>query len=125
MPYFLKTLMHQAHVGILLGAGLCGALRDPAAQAGVATLVHTAGGFVRVYLTNGDAVNSVAISTSLFLIVMTSVLAGAALPFGLARAGLDPANAGTTIQVIMDVTGVIITCVTCKLILDTLAHSLT
>lgn len=58
------------------------------------------------------------------MIVMTSVLAGAALPFGLARAGLDPANAGTTIQVLMDVTGVVITCVTCKLILDTLTHSL-
>ncbi len=55
---------------------------------------------------------------------MTSVLAGAALPFGLARLGIDPANAGTSIQVLMDVSGVLITCVTCKLILDQLAHAL-
>jgi len=40
-----------------------------------------------------------AISTSLFLIVMVSVMLGSALPFGFARAGVDPAHAGTTIQV--------------------------
>ena len=123
MPYFIKTVTQQAHVGVLLGTGLCGVF----ACLCPSPLTHvpiTAGGFLRVYLTNGDVVNSIAISTSLFMIVMTSVLAGAALPFGLAKAGLDPANAGTTIQVLMDVTGVVITCVTCKLILDTLAHSL-
>ena len=36
---------------------------------------------------------------SLFLIVMVSVLLGSALPFGFARAGVDPAHAGTSIQV--------------------------
>lgn len=36
---------------------------------------------------------------SLFLIVMASVLLGSALPFGLARSGVDPAHAGTSIQV--------------------------
>lgn len=30
---------------------------------------------------------------------MTSVLTGTALPFGLAKLGVDPANAGTSIQV--------------------------
>lgn len=40
-----------------------------------------------------------AISVSLFLIVMASVLLGSALPFGLARSGVDPAHAGTSIQV--------------------------
>ncbi|CAN0201446.1 unnamed protein product, partial [Laminaria digitata] len=39
-----------------------------------------------------------AISVSLFLIVMVSVLLGSALPFGFARAGVDPAHAGTSIQ---------------------------
>lgn len=39
-----------------------------------------------------------AISMSLFLIVMVSVLLGSALPFGFARAGVDPAHAGTSIQ---------------------------
>lgn len=57
------------------------------------------GGFVRVYLTNGSLINSSAISIALFAIVMTSVLTGTALPFGLAKIGVDPANAGTSIQV--------------------------
>ena len=43
-----------------------------------------------------------AISMSLFLIVMVSVLLGSGLPFGFARAGVDPAHAGTTIQVKME-----------------------
>ena len=30
---------------------------------------------------------------------MTSVLTGTMLPFGLAKAGIDPANAGTSVQV--------------------------
>ena len=109
-----RTLSQQAVVGLLLGSGLA------------------VGGFVRVYLTNGNLANAVsvglshlrraaaalydseasagvceesalllqvAISASLFMIVMTSVLAGAGLPFGLARLGVDPANAGTSIQV--------------------------
>ncbi len=54
---------------------------------------------MRVYLTNGSLLNSTAISLSLFCIVMTSVLIGSALPFVLAKMGVDPANAGTSIQV--------------------------
>ena len=48
----------------------------------------------------------------------------AGLPFALARAGIDPANAGTSIQVVMDVSGVLITCATCHLVLDQLAQGL-
>ena len=60
---------------------------------------HAVAGFVRVYITDGSLLDSVAISASLFCIVMSSVLTGAALPFGLAMMGIDPANAGTSIQV--------------------------
>ena len=81
----------------------------------------SAAGWVRVYVTNGSALNSSAIAFSLFLIVCTSVIVGTLLPFGLARAGQDPANAGTSIQVLMDVLGVLITCVSCNFILDKLA----
>ena len=61
--------------------------------------VHAAAGFARVYITDGGLMNSFAISSALFCIVMTSVVTGTVLPFGLAMAGIDPANAGTTIQV--------------------------
>ena len=53
----------------------------------------------QVYVTNGDLNNACAISLSLFLIVQTSVVLGTALPFALAKVGIDPANAGTSIQV--------------------------
>jgi Mg/Co/Ni transporter MgtE len=94
------VLLQQIKVGLLLGTGL------------------SVAGWLRVYITNGDAQNSTAIALSLFLIVLTSVLLGAALPFGLARAGVDPANAGTSIQVLMDCLGVLITCVCCHYVLD-------
>jgi hypothetical protein len=38
------------------------------------------------------------------------------MPFALAASGQDPANAGTTIQVVMDIMGVVITCVVCSLV---------
>ncbi len=50
-------------------------------------------------MSEGGLLDSFAISTSLFFIVMTSVLTGTVLPFALAFVGIDPANAGTTIQV--------------------------
>ncbi|GLI66655.1 hypothetical protein VaNZ11_010583 [Volvox africanus] len=102
-PSARATMRDQAFVGLLLGTGL------------------SAGGFVRVYATHGDVANASAISISLFLIVMTSVMLGTALPFALARAGVDPANAGTSIQVLMDILGVAITCVTCYFVLVQLA----
>lgn len=101
-----KVMLQQISVGLLLGTVLAGA------------------GWIRVFLTNGNVLNATAISMSLFLIVLTSVVAGTALPFGLARAGIDPANAGTSIQVLMDVVGVCITCVTCHFILDIYAKGL-
>lgn len=93
-------------------------------QISVAFILGTslsAAGWIRVYLTNGDVRNASAIALSLFLIVCTSVVVGTLLPFGLARAKLDPANAGTSIQVIMDCMGVLITCICCHYVLDTLA----
>lgn len=100
------TLLEQAAVGILLGGAL------------------SAAGFARVYLTSGCLVNSAAIALSVLGIVSTSCLLGSGLPFMLARAGVDPANAGTSIQVIMDILGVAITCVTCDMVLTQLATGL-
>lgn len=54
---------------------------------------------MRVYMTHGNIANAWAISASLFLIVLSSCLLGTALPFGLQRIGVDPANAGTSVQV--------------------------
>lgn len=102
-PSIRATMAQQSQVALLLGTGL------------------SAAGWLRVWLTNGDARNSTAISLSLFIIVVASVLAGTALPFALAKVGVDPANAGTSIQVVADVGGVIISCVCCHWVLDSFA----
>ena len=62
------------------------------------------------------AVGAFGIALSLFCIVTLSTVAGTAMPFALAASGQDPANAGTTIQVVMDIMGVVITCVVCSLV---------
>lgn len=125
-PSVKKTVVQQAYIAGLLGSGLAGELNrlrlsqyihqsaacEPQhdfcvlgyCQAALSCLTTTVlcnavGGFVRVYITDGSLENSFAISLSLFLIVCTSVLTGTMLPFGLAKAGVDPANAGTSVQV--------------------------
>lgn len=104
-------------------SSLVSVLRQQVIVALILATSLSAAGWLRVYVTNGDARNSSAIALSLFLIVCTSVMVGTLLPFGLAKAGLDPANAGTSIQVLMDVLGVLITCVCCHYVLDILAAS--
>lgn len=95
---FRRTMSRQARVGVLLA------------------LATTSVGVARVLVTDGELQNVLGISASLFAIVFTSTLLGAALPFGLGRFGVDPANAGTTIQVVMDVLGVATTCAVCSLV---------
>mmetsp|Transcript_6903 Transcript_6903/g.25449 ORF Transcript_6903/g.25449 Transcript_6903/m.25449 type:complete len:256 (-) Transcript_6903:1027-1794(-) len=98
IPSLVQVLKREAYAGIIL-----------------ATFLSQVG-FLRVLLTNGGLVNAFAISLSLFMIVLFSVLFGTVLPFGLGWIGLDPAHAGTTIQVCMDVLGVFITCSLCSLV---------
>jgi len=98
-----EVLRKQLLVGLLLGTSLA------------------AVGYLRVYLTDGDSTNAFAISLSLFLIVISSTILGTSLPFILYQFGVDPANAGTSIQVIMDILGVSITCITCNFIFTQLS----
>lgn len=93
------VLARQAAVGGLLAAGL------------------SAAGYVRVLASTGSPTDAAAIAASLALIVLASVIVGAGLPFGLAHVGVDPANAGTSVQVVMDILGCAITCATCQLVL--------
>eukprot|EP01012_Entosiphon_sulcatum_P035199 TRINITY_DN44685_c0_g1_i1.p1 TRINITY_DN44685_c0_g1~~TRINITY_DN44685_c0_g1_i1.p1 ORF type:complete len:230 (-),score=20.03 TRINITY_DN44685_c0_g1_i1:38-727(-) len=59
-----------------------------------------------------------AITLSLFLIVCTSAIIGSALPFVLEALQLDREHAGPAIQVIMDILGVLITCMTTQRLLN-------
>ena len=92
---FGKTVSKQLRVGALLGFFL------------------GAGSFARVYVTNRDVIGSFAISTACFSIVVCSTIVGGALPYVLIFCGQEPANAGSSVQVCMDVLGVTITCLVC------------
>lgn len=75
------------------------------------------GTFVRCVVFQVRGVECLAICLSMLAIVFTSTLAGAALPLLLSRFQMDPAHAGATIQVVMDISGVSLTCVVSCLVL--------
>lgn len=81
------------------------------------SLIMVIAGFARVTLFGYSNRDAIAIATSLFLIVVTSVVIGSLLPLALHWMRWDPAHAGATIQVIMDLAGVCITCTVCTLLL--------
>ena len=81
----------------------------------LATIVVIAG-FVRVVAFDATIEDAVAISSSLFIIVATSVILGTLLPLLLTNLRVDAAHASTTIQVVMDVMGVFITCTTAPIV---------
>merc|ERR1712232_1151737 len=73
--------------------------------------------FVRCVVFQVRGVECLAICLSMFCIVFTSTLLGAALPLILRKLNIDPAHAGATIQVVMDISGVSLTCVVSCLVL--------
>ncbi|CAJ1452374.1 unnamed protein product [Effrenium voratum] len=74
-------------------------------------IVLFAAAFLRCAIFKVFGAECIAICLSMFVIVFTSTALGAALPLFLSHLGLDPAHAGATIQVVMDVSGVALTCV--------------
>lgn len=72
---------------------------------------------LRCWLFQVVGLEMLAICMSIFCIVFTSSLLGSALPLILKRCGSDPAHAGAAIQVVMDITGVFLTCVIACLVL--------
>ena len=76
-------------------------------------------GLARTMLSNETTTSeALAITLSLVIIVFVSIIVGAILPIILNFIKLDPAHASTSIQVIMDISGVLLTCVVASAILD-------
>ncbi len=74
--------------------------------------------FIRVYVTYGELWGSFAVSTSLFFIVLLSVILGSGIPLLLKRFNIDPAYAaGPFLATLMDIFGLLIYCYISKLIL--------
>lgn len=131
---FVDTLWQQARVGFLLATflslgGFARVMITEATGGLDGGSVEDAAGIAAVAAAgSGDpsaAVGAFGIALSLFCIVTLSTVAGTAMPFALAATGQDPANAGTTIQVFMDVMGVVITCVVCSAVFTQFPEVLT
>jgi Mg/Co/Ni transporter MgtE len=95
-------------------------LRKELACGAINSLILAGIGFGRVYYFYGNHdmfYSTVAITLSLFCIVLTSVILGTSLPFLIGWLGHDREHAAPIIQVVMDITGVFITCILCSAII--------
>ena len=75
-------------------------------------------GFFRAWFFKTPFPETFAVTAALSIIVFSSICLGAVLPLGLKRIGVDPAHSSTTIQVLMDIFGVVLTVFISELILD-------
>mmetsp|Transcript_54058 Transcript_54058/g.114810 ORF Transcript_54058/g.114810 Transcript_54058/m.114810 type:complete len:491 (+) Transcript_54058:5-1477(+) len=66
-------------------------------------------GFIRAAMFRTPPGETIAVTASVCAIVAISVAIGSTLPLGMKKVGIDPANSSTSIQVIMDILGVLIT----------------
>jgi Mg/Co/Ni transporter MgtE len=83
------------------------------------SLILSVAGFIRATVFNTPIAETVAVTCALAIIVFTSICFGALLPLILRRINVDPAHSSTTIQVIMDILGVVLTVFVSTTILDT------
>jgi cation transporter-like permease len=82
-------------------------------------------GFCRVYFLYGiDHLfwSTIAITLSLFTILLTSIVLGCTLPFFLGWLGFDREHAAPVISVMMDILGVFITCTLCSALIPPGEH---
>jgi len=82
------------------------------------SFVLSTAGFLRAVIFRTPIAETIAITLALSLIVFSSICLGAVLPLVLRNMKVDPAHSSTTIQVIMDILGVMLTVVVSSAILD-------
>lgn len=75
-------------------------------------------GFLRALLFHTPFPETLAVTLALSIIVFSSICLGAVLPLLLQKVGVDPAHSSTTIQVVMDILGVLLTVFVSTLVLD-------
>ena len=88
-------------------------------MAGALSSILSLAGFVRAIAFSTPIPETIAVTSALALIVVSSICLGAVLPLLLKKLGIDPAHSSTTIQVVMDILGVLMTVVVSTVVLDT------
>lgn len=131
--YFLTMLVgaggnagNQASVRVIRGLAL-GTLNENTQKqflsrefkmAGALSLLLSIAGFIRCAIFRTPFAETFAITCALALIVFSSILLGAILPLILKKLDVDPAHSSTSIQVVMDILGVVLTVLVSTAILD-------
>lgn len=75
-------------------------------------------GFGRAVVFSTPLPEALAVTAALAFVVFSSVCLGAVLPLALQRVGVDPAHSSTTIQVVMDILGVVLTVLVSSALLE-------
>jgi len=83
------------------------------------SFILTITGIIRAAIFFVPGSETIAIACSLWMIVVTSIFIGALLPFLMKFLRIDPAHSCTTIQVLMDIMGVALTCAVSTVVLET------
>ena len=94
-------------------------IREFAMAIALSALLGATGMFRSIISGQATFSETVAVTLALMMIVGISIVLGAILPLLLQMIHIDPAHSSTTIQVIMDIMGVMITCAVANLILHT------
>lgn len=87
-------------------------------MAATLSLILSVAGFARTICFRTPLPEAITVTAALALIVFSSICLGAILPLLLERIGVDPAHSSTTIQVIMDILGVLLAVLVSGAILD-------
>ncbi len=82
------------------------------------SVILSCAGFIRAAAFRTPFPETVAVTSALAIIVFTSICFGAVLPLLLRKLDVDPAHSSTTIQVIMDILGVVLTVFVSTTLLD-------
>jgi len=87
-------------------------------MAGALSGILSLSGFLRAAAFRTPFPETIAVTVALALIVFSSVCLGAILPLGLKKLRVDPAHSSTSIQVVMDILGVVLAVAVSSLLLD-------
>ena len=117
---------NQASVRVIRGLALGTLNEDTQAQfltrelkmAVSLSSILSVAGFIRAAVFHTPLPETLAITAALAMIVFSSICLGAILPLILKRLGVDPAHSSTTIQVVMDILGVMLAVIVSSLLLD-------
>ena len=126
-PHFAHLLTRASCTQVIRGLAL-GTLNERTQSqflwrelrmAGVLATILSVAGFVRAIAFSTPIPETIAVTSALALIVVSSICLGAVLPLVLKKLGIDPAHSSTTIQVVMDILGVVLTMAVSTVMLDT------